>query len=392
MNITVNRLKQLIQSSHVNFLFGSGLSRPYLDTLGNIENLLTEVSESDLIKDVKTVIIASLFAKYYRGVMEHCLVDNIKQRQKEYDSTLTEYIRFIEAINYVISKREVNLLNKQVNLFTTNIDDFMEKGAEETMVEFNNGFKGYIRPIFSEDSFSNIVSKTSALYQNNSAIPIFNLFKIHGSINWERDSDSTGIIFDPKLKLIGSLSNCLREIPEDAIIDIDKEASLTTLQAKADDVLLLHKADVYESFINEYNKLVMINPTKEKFSTTVLDYHFYELMRMYSNALERTSTLLIVAGFSFADEHLANITKRAANANPTLQIVVFAYDRSAKEIIQNNLLQNGMCNNNILVISPEDYKLAFKEDNPNSNEFDELEYFDFKSLNEYVFSKLKSSL
>ena len=57
---------------------------------------------------------------------------------------------------------------------------------------------------------------------------------------------------------------------------------------------------------------------------------------MYSNALERTSTLLIVAGFSFADEHLANITKRAANANPTLQIVVFAYDRSAKEIIQNS--------------------------------------------------------
>lgn len=392
MNITVNRLKQLIQSSHVNFLFGSGLSRPYLDTLGNIENLLTEVSESDLIKDVKTVIIASLFAKYYRSVMERCLVDKIKLHQKEYDSTLTEYIRFIEAINYVISKREVNLLNKQVNLFTTNIDDFIEIGGEETMVEFNNGFKGYIRPRFSEDSYFNIVSKTSALYQNNSAIPIFNLFKIHGSINWERDSDSTGIIFDPKLKLIGNLSKCLREIPEDAIIDIDKESTLTTLQAKADEVLLLYKSDIYESFINEYNKLVMINPTKEKFSTTVLDYHFYELMRMYSNALERTSTLLMVAGFSFADEHLANITRRAANANPTLQIVVFAYDRPAKEIIQNNLLQKGICNNNILVISPEDYKHAFKEENPNSNEFDELEYFDFKSLNEYVFSKLMTSL
>ena len=167
---------------------------------------------------------------------------------------------------------------------------------------------------------------------------------------------------------------------------------MTTLQAKADEVLLLYKSDIYESFINEYNKLVMINPTKEKFSTTVLDYHFYELMRMYSNALERTSTLLMVAGFSFADEHLANITRRAANANPTLQIVVFAYDRPAKEIIQNNLLQKGICNNNILVISPEDYKHAFKEENPNSNEFDELEYFDFKSLNEYVFSKLMTSL
>ena len=199
MNITVNRLKQLIQSSHVNFLFGSGLSRPYLDTLGNIEKLLTEVSESDLRKDVKTVVVASLFAKYYSGVMEHCLADKIKLRQKEFDSTLSEYIRFLKAINYVISKREVNLLNKQVNLFTTNIDDFMEKGAEKTMIEFNNGFKGYIRPILSEDSYSNIVSKTSALYQHNSARPVFNLLKIHGSINWERDSDSTGIVFDQEL-------------------------------------------------------------------------------------------------------------------------------------------------------------------------------------------------
>lgn len=392
MNITVNRLKQLIQSSHVNFLFGSGLSRPYLDTLGNIEKLLTEVSESDLRKEVKTVVIASLFAKYYSGVMEHCLADKIKLRQKEFDSTLSEYVRFFEAINYVISKREVNLLNKQVNLFTTNIDDFMEKGAEETMVEFNNGFKGYIRPRFSEDSYSNIVSKTSPLYQNNSAIPTFNLFKIHGSINWERDSDSTGIVFDQELELIGTLSKCFHEIPEDAIINIEKDSSLKILQDKAEDILLLYGTDIYDSFLNEYDKLVMINPTKEKFSTTVLDYHFYELMRMYSNALERTSTLLIVAGFSFADEHLANITKRAANANPTLQIVVFAYDRSAKETIENNLLSKGICNNNILVISPEDYKLAFKEENPTSNEFDKLEYFDFKSLNDYVFSKLMNLL
>ena len=64
MDITVNRLKQLIQSSHVNFLYGSGLSKPYLETLGNIETLLTDVSKSNLNTDEKTVVIASLFAKY----------------------------------------------------------------------------------------------------------------------------------------------------------------------------------------------------------------------------------------------------------------------------------------------------------------------------------------
>lgn len=392
MDITVNRLKQLIQSSHVNFLYGSGLSKPYLETLGNIETLLTNVSKSGLRTEVKEVVTASLYAKYFRTVMEPCLEDNIKLHKNEFDNTLSEYVRFLEIVNYVISKREVNLLNKQINLFTTNIDDLTEKAAELSKVEFNNGFKGHIKPVLCEDTFSNVVSKTSAHYHNNSAIPVFNLFKVHGSINWERDNEDSNIIFNHNLQLINNISILLHKLPKDAIIDIDKEASIETLKLKAEDVLLTHNPHIYDTFVQEYSKLVMINPTKEKFSTTVLDYHFYELMRMYSNALECTSTILFVAGFSFADEHIANITKRAANANPTLQIIVFAYDTDAKKLIQRNLQSNGICNNNIAIISPEDYIKAIKTENPNSTEFDTLKIFDFKSLNDYVFSKLITSL
>lgn len=44
MNIVnLNNLRNAVQSSHVNFLFGSGCSRPYLGTLGNIEKWLTEL-------------------------------------------------------------------------------------------------------------------------------------------------------------------------------------------------------------------------------------------------------------------------------------------------------------------------------------------------------------
>lgn len=392
MDITVNRLKQLIQSSHVNFLYGSGLSKPYLETLGNIETLLTDVSKSNLNTDEKTVVIASLFAKYYSTVMEPCLDGNIKLRKNEFDYTLSEYTRFLETINYIISKREVNLLNKQINLFTTNIDDLMEKAAEKSKVEFNNGFKGYIKPIFCEDRFSNIVSKTSALYHNNSAIPVFNLFKIHGSINWGKDNESSDIVYNNNLDLIRNLSILLHELPQDAIIDIDKDSTVETLKIKAEDILLIYNSSIYDAFIQEYSKLVMINPTKEKFRTTVLDYHFYELMRMYSNALECASTILIVAGFSFADEHIANITKRAANANPTLQIIVFAYNKEEKERVQNNLQLKGIFNNNIAIISPEDYKRAIKLEDPNSTEFEALEKFDLESLNNYVFSKLTTSI
>ncbi len=389
MDITIKNLKQLIQSSHINFLYGSGLSRNYLSTLGSIEKLLTETSESKIEDKLKNIIKASLFATYVETVMEPCLPEKIKRNQGEYDKTFQEYVRFLNSINHIISRRNVNLIDKQINLFTTNIDDFMEKAAEKTMVEFNDGFKGHIEPVFSEDSFSTIKSKSSTLYQNNSAIPVFNLLKIHGSINW-MIKDGSEITYDAKLSLIRNLSDALNEQFKGQFIGITGKSKIEELEKAASEKLLLYDEEGYNHFNQLYSKLVMINPTKAKFRETVVDYHFYELMRIYSNALERSSSLLIVAGFSFADEHIANITMRAANANPTLQVIIFAYNGNAKEDIKSILGKIGICNNNISIISPEDFKAAAVRENPDTKEFDGLECFDFKSINDFVFDKLVS--
>lgn len=389
MDITIKNLKQLIQSSHINFLYGSGLSRNYLSTLGNIEKLLTETSESEIEDKLKNIIKASLFATYVETVMGPCLPEKIKGNQDEYEKTFQEYVRFLNYVNHIISRRNVNLIDKQINLFTTNIDDFMEKAAEKTMIEFNDGFKGHIEPVFSEDSFSTIKSKSSALYQNNSVIPVFNLLKIHGSINW-MIKDGSEITYDAKLSLIRDLSDALNEQFKEQFIEITGKSRIDELEKAASVKLLLYDEEGYNYFNQLYSKLVMINPTKAKFRETVIDYHFYELMRIYSNALERSSSLLIVAGFSFADEHIANITMRAANANPTLQIIVFAYNEDAKEDIKSILWKRGICNNNISIISPEDFKAAAVRENPDTKEFDGLKCFDFKSINDFVFDKLVS--
>lgn len=389
MDITIKNLKQLIQSSHINFLYGSGLSRNYLSTLGNIEKLLTETSESKIEDKLKNIIKASLFAAYVETVMEPCLPEKIKGNQGEYEKTFQEYVRFLNSVNHIISRRNVNLIDKQINLFTTNIDDFMEKAAEKTMIEFNNGFKGHIEPVFSEDSFSTIKSKSSTLYQNNSPIPVFNLLKIHGSINW-MNKDNSEITYDAKLSLIRDLSEKLNEQFKKQLIEIKDQSKIEELEREASTNDLLYGENDYNRFNQLYSKLVMINPTKAKFRETVIDYHFYELMRIYSNALERSSSLLIVAGFSFADEHIANITMRAANANPTLQIIVFAYNENAKEEIKSILGKKGICNNNISIISPQDFKDAAIRENPDTKEFDGLECFDFKSINDFVFDKLVS--
>ena len=389
MDITIKNLKQLIQSSHINFLYGSGLSRNYLSTLGSIEKLLTETSEANIEDELKNIIKASLFATYVETVMEPCLQEKIKGNQGEYDKTFQEYVRFLNSINHIISRRNVNLIDKQINLFTTNIDDFMEKAAEKTMVEFNDGFKGHIEPVFSEDSFSTIKSKSSTLYQNSSPIPVFNLLKIHGSINW-MTKDNSEITYDAKLSLIKNLSDLLNEQFKEQLINITNNSKIGELEAAASEKHLLYDEEGHNHFNQLYSQLVMINPTKAKFRETVIDYHFYELMRIYSNALERSSSLLIVAGFSFADEHIANITMRAANANPTLQVIIFAYNGEAKEDIKSILGKKGICNNNISIISPQDFKDAADRENPGTEEFNGLECFDFKSINDFVFDKLVS--
>lgn len=103
-------------------------------------------------------------------------------------------------------------------------------------------------------------------------------------------------------------------------------------------------------------------------------------MRIYSNALERENSLLFVMGFSFADEHIAQITKRAADTNPTLQVVIFAYSDNDIDAYKKNLgIEHGCSNNNILILTPS----SFKESNQDKyKELCELvENFDLKTIN-----------
>lgn len=67
--MTIDVLKKYIQSSHINFLYGSGLSRPYLATLGNIEIWLTKLSEDLSNQTYRKVMEASLYKAYCDGVI-----------------------------------------------------------------------------------------------------------------------------------------------------------------------------------------------------------------------------------------------------------------------------------------------------------------------------------
>lgn len=59
---------------------------------------------------------------------------------------------------------------------------------------------------------------------------------------------------------------------------------------------------------------------------------------MYSNELEKENSLLFVMGFSFADEHIKELTLRVANSNPTLIIIIFCHSNKAKKEIETNII------------------------------------------------------
>lgn len=406
----IDKLKKIIQSSHINFLLGSGLSCPYLSTLASIETWLTEANQ---ISDnrLRLLVQDNLFIKYVEDVMKPCLRD-CRVTGEELSIVQDAYDAFLGNWNYIMSRRSSNLLNKQVNIFTTNIDPFVEEAAERLRIEFNNGFKGLQNPVFREESFSTIMSKVSPLYQNQSMIPSFNYLKIHGSINWRVGAGSE-ITYDSNLDILRLVVQCIEQYPkksrcidlvEQDLVELNKERkkgdcerlSFDRIKNKARGIVegeLYTEEDekAMTSFRKNYQQLVMVNPRKTKFQETVLDLHFYELMRLYSNALERTSTCLMVAGFSFADEHIAQITMRAAASNPTLLIIVFAYDDGAKKTIQENLNKGGSTsNNNILILSPNDYKGV--QDDEFQKTLKELHSFDLMSINKYVFEPIKQRI
>lgn len=68
----------------------------------------------------------------------------------------------------------------------------------------------------------------------------------------------------------------------------------------------------------------LVNPAKQKFADTVLGLTYYELLRLFANELDRNNALLIAFGFSFADEHILEITKRALE-NPKLMVWICCY-------------------------------------------------------------------
>jgi len=299
----VTSLQKGVQSANINFLIGSGCSKPAISTLGTIEKDIQSLLEENKIEDAekKTFEFLKPFVDKTSLLLKDDFIQECKTKKCDVSETYNNYQSFIDTIAKLLFERKSNILHKQATIFTTNYDLFIEKVSESYLSQLiiNDGFQRNSslkhKFIFSASNFFNITYSTGNLYNYQVEIPAINLIKLHGSLNWEIKDD----------KIINSFD----------------------FLKKADE--LKEKTGIEK--IREFNDLFsLILPKKDKFKETLLNQVYYDMFRLYANELDKENTLLIADGFSFDDEHILKITKRALK-NPTLKLVIFCWEKDPQK-------------------------------------------------------------
>ncbi len=354
-HLAVEELRDIVQDAHLNFLLGAGASADLLKPLGDVEDWLTQLSRDETTsKATVDRVRASVYAYFFEGVIAPNRL--IMSEATKADTLLTSYRGFLRTVNTLLVRRRSSILDKQVNLFTTNVDVAVEVAAEELQLELNDGFSGRYLPLFSTSNFGTVKSRRSLQYDNLSEVPTFNLLKLHGSISWKTRTIGVGaelktaITFDADKQRIDSVEADLIAA-NDALYEIKRTSKMPGILQGATEPDAV-EAKALSGFMSKYEELAIVNPNKDKFGVTVLNQNYYDLLRLFSNSLEKENSVLFVVGFSCRDEHIRELITRAARTNPTLQIIVFAYLPGEVQALKDRLNADLASNGNILVVGP----------------------------------------
>ncbi len=337
----ISELREVIQSSNINFLVGAGISSPFLPLLGNIESKINEARKNEDTNGVvdgykeylsrvmlpnQKIIDGTFIVDEWSKESDGWQKNQSQNKEDDFETVFKNYIAFIKTMTNILLQRRSTILTKQANIFTTNIDIFWERAFEYIGTEYNDGFSGRMNPTFGLHNFKKTVSQRSFHYDYRSEIPVFNLFKVHGSLTWKYE--------DP-----------------DCVDDPEKECKiiLSRKLEHFDDSLMSKSGGDFEK--DYRNSLLVVNPEDAKFSETVLNMCYYELLRAFSSEMERENTVLFVIGFSMADQHIREIVLRAAKSNPTLKIYIFAYSQDTFNDLKTKMYINK--NKNIFIVKPE---------------------------------------
>jgi hypothetical protein len=300
-----------IQSGNLNFIVGSGASLPAIPTMGNLEAeldalLLTNGEEE---ADKRCVEFIEQIDGVHAQVTAGGAHPNI-------EAVVTNYRGFLTAIDRILFTRKSTLLPRQATIFSTNYDLFLEHASSfvpavilndgfDRSSSLNSEFK------FTPERYFDRTYRSGPVYSHHTEIPTINLVKLHGSLSWRRNAGD--IVFGTR--------------PLPALSAEDKNNAATV------------RAYLERHFL--------ILPNLQKHHTTLMERVYYDLLRLFSKALDYENTVLISFGFSFADEHILDITRRALR-NPTSQLIVISYDQASAAAYQAKFTEQ----RNVAVVAP----------------------------------------
>lgn len=318
----IKQLRYFAMTKRLNFLIGSGTSVPAIPLMSffkgeDISDEKANNSLSDKVKDVSKKVLEDISKASEEEIIKAVL--------KRY----SEFIKVILQLLYHANSRQVT---KNINIFTTNYDLFIEKSLDELMkyesFVFNDGSNGYFNRILDSANYNKSVAYRGLNDNYLNELPTLSLIKPHGSMNWERDQEGN----------------------------------------------ILIRQSVVEN-------PVVVKPTGIEGQETFLNNHFHDMLRVFQLELDKPQSILIVIGFSFQDKHIAKMLNRSLK-NPELNVFIFCYFESDKQTILTNLGLSD-CPRNLNVITPNELEEKYKS-KQKSEDGGEWFSFDLSNLTELL--------
>ena len=322
----IKQLRYFAMTKRLNFLIGSGTSVPAIPLMSFFKSKdISDEEANNLLSDK----VKEVSKKVIEDISNANDEENIKAVLKRY----SEFIKVILQLLYHANSRQVT---KNINIFTTNYDLFIEKSLDELMkyesFVFNDGSNGYFNRILDSANYNKSVAYRGLNDSYLNELPTLSLIKPHGSMNWERGQE---------------------------------------------DNILIRQSVVENP--------VVVKPTGLEGQETFLNNHFHDMLRVFQLELDKQQSILIVIGFSFQDKHIAKMLNRSLK-NPELNVFIFCYSESDKQTILTNLGLSD-CPRNLNVITPneldEKYKTKHEVEDEDEDESDWFS-FDLSNLTELL--------
>lgn len=388
-------LKEGLTEKNVTFLLGAGASSPYFSSLGNFEDIL---SSDEVNQDGKN-LIKSLF--YLQSIKDNIYIQRFMNatcychdKSDTMLSIIDEYSRFLHNGLEFLKVRNSRISPKRINVVTTNYDLFIESAIDGLLEEnprifFNDGTNGYGKKLISTDNFNKTLLYAGIFDNYSNEMPVINLIKCHGSVNWKeytRKNKPSKIQVTTNEKIIEDLNHDLDLVIQDInqyltdnlfiydfdsleglINEVNSNESIERLFAPLNEIAASVKGNLLK-LTKKIDNLQIVLPTKKKFETTLIQEHYFNMLRLLSYELEKKQSLLIVFGFSFQDEHITEIVQRSLN-NPSLLVIVFCFtDQDKVKVIQQFNFSINNVPVNLKFITPETFlKKEIKEEDIEPN-------------------------